>query len=161
MAEEKKKKPMMEESNEILVRIAGQDIPGSKNLYSGLTRVKGISWVVSKIVCNNLGLDKKMKVSDLDKASVQNIEKELENLNAPDFVKNRRGDFDSGKDMHLLGIKLDMRKEFDIKRLKKIKSYRGTRHTMKLPVRGQRTRSNFRKVGIAVGVKKPKIGKKG
>ena len=49
---------------------------------------------------------------------------------------------------------LDIQKEFDIKRLKKIKSYRGLRHAQGLPVRGQRTRSHFRKKGGAVSVRK-------
>jgi small subunit ribosomal protein S13 len=49
-----------------------------------------------------------------------------------------------------------MKKEFDIKRLRKIKSYRGIRHASKLPVRGQRTRANFRRKGHAVGVKRKK-----
>jgi small subunit ribosomal protein S13 len=40
---------------------------------------------------------------------------------------------------------LELQKEFDIKRLKKIKSYRGFRHMSGLPCRGQRTKSNFRK----------------
>jgi small subunit ribosomal protein S13 len=47
-----------------------------------------------------------------------------------------------------------MVKEFDIKRMKQIKSYKGMRHSLKQPVRGQRTRSHFRTTGVAVGVKK-------
>ncbi len=54
-----------------------------------------------------------------------------------------------------------MRKEFDVKRMKQIRSYKGVRHSLKQPVRGQRTRSHFRTTGVAVGVKKPKTGKKG
>ena len=42
-------------------------------------------------------------------------------------------------------IKTYLQTEFDIKRLKKIKSYKGYRHMSNLPVRGQRTRSNFRR----------------
>jgi len=49
-----------------------------------------------------------------------------------------------------------MQKEFDIKRFRKMKSYRGLRHANKLPVRGQRTRSNFRAKGKTVGVRKKK-----
>jgi len=76
----------------------------------------------------------------------------------PYWLYNRRKDLDSGKDMHILGSDLDLRKEFDIKRLKKIKSYRGLRHMGNLPLRGQRTRSHFRKRGKnkAVGVNKKK-----
>ena len=156
-----KKKQQTEEINEILVRIAGQDIPGSKNIYVGLTKIKGVSWSISNAVCRNLELNINKKISELGKEGIAKIEKELENLNAPSFLKNRKADFDSGKDLHLLGVKLDMRKEFDIKKLRQIKSYKGIRHSLKLPVRGQKTRSHFRKTGIVVGVKKTKTGKKG
>lgn len=158
--EEKKKKSIVEEEHEILVRIYGQDIRGSKNIYVGLTKIKGASWTISGIVCKNLNLDKRMKISDLSKDQIKNITEELKNLSAPDFLKNRQRDLDTGESKHFLGVDLDMKREFDIKRMKKIKSYRGIRHSMKLPVRGQRTRSNFRKSGIAVGVKKPRMGKK-
>ena len=69
----------------------------------------------------------------------------IKNPNLPEFILNRRRDFETGEDKHLAGTDLELRKEFDIKRLKKIKSYRGIRHAAKLPLRGQRTRSNFRK----------------
>jgi small subunit ribosomal protein S13 len=159
MAENKRQG--MEETNEVLVRILGKDIPGSKNVYSGLTRIKGVSWSISNITCIKLGMDKKKKISELDKELIKKIEDFLKNLDSPDHLKNRRGDFDTWEPKHLLSIDLDMRKDFDIKKLKQIKSYRGIRHSLKLPVRGQRTRSNFRKSGLAVGVKKPKVGKKG
>jgi len=76
----------------------------------------------------------------------------------PEFLLNRRKDFETGEDAHLIGTDLDMKKEFDIRRLKKIRSYRGLRHAFKHPTRGQRTRSNFRGKGKkkAVGVKSKK-----
>jgi len=66
---------------------------------------------------------------------------------------NRRRDFDTGEDLHLIASDLKLRKEFDIKNLKEIKSYRGMRHAFGLPVRGQRTKGHFRK-GAAVGVRR-------
>ena len=57
---------------------------------------------------------------------------------------NRQEDFASGEDKHLVGSDLELQKEFDIKRLKKVKTYRGYRHSSGLPSRGQRTKSNFR-----------------
>jgi len=70
------------------------------------------------------------------------------------FLKNRRSDFKTGEESHIIGSELDMKKDFDIRRLKKIRAYRGIRHAAGLPVRGQRTRSHFRKKGQAVGVKR-------
>ena len=63
--------------------------------------------------------------------------------------------YETGNDGHLLTSDLDFTKDNDIKRMRKIKSYRGNRHTRGLPVRGQRTRGSFRK-GKTVGVSKRK-----
>jgi small subunit ribosomal protein S13 len=59
-----------------------------------------------------------------------------------------------------MGSELDLQKEFDIRRIKKIKSYKGVRHLLGQPVRGQRTRSHFRKKGPSVGVKRVKVSAK-
>ena len=160
MPEEKPKKYEHEENNEILVRILTYDIPGSKNIYTGLTRIKGVSWVISNATCLKLGLDKKMKISELSKDQIAKIEAFIKDLPIADFLKNRISDPETGKASHLTGPNLDMAKEFDIKRLRKMKSYKGIRHASKLPVRGQRTRANFRNKGVAVGVKKGKGKKK-
>tara|TARA_Y100000310_G_C20318415_1_gene639559 strand:+ start:85 stop:570 length:486 start_codon:yes stop_codon:yes gene_type:complete len=161
MAEEEKAKKYQEiEDNEILIRILTYDIPGSKKLYPGLTRIKGVSWIISNATCHKLGLKKDMKISELTKDQIKKIEDFIKEFPLPDFLKNRRSDPESGKAAHLTGPDLEMAKEFDIKRLRKMKSYKGIRHASKLPVRGQRTRSNFRKKGIAVGVKKGKGKKK-
>ena len=76
---------------------------------------------------------------------MEKITEFLKNTDVPKHLLNRRKDIESPEGKHLLGATLELTKEFDIKRLKKIKSYRGVRHTSGLPVRGQRTRSNFRK----------------
>lgn len=152
---EKTKKPV-EEKSEFLVRILGYDIPGSKNVYVGLTKIKGVSWSISNVICKKLNIAIKTKISDLSKANIQQIETMLRNPPIPDFMKNSRSDFTTAKTAHLLGTDLEMKKDFDIKRLKQIKSYKGIRHSQKLPVRGQRTRSHFRERGKAVGVKKGK-----
>ncbi len=142
------------DEHETLVRILVYDIPGSKNLYTGLTRIKGVSWTISNAICISLGLDKMKKISELSKEEIGKIEHFLKNPSIPDFLKNRRLDEETGQTSHFIGTDLDFKKEFDIKKMKKIKSYKGIRHTMKLPVRGQRTRSHFRQRGKAVGVKK-------
>jgi|SRR3989344_3407046 len=139
---------------EVLVRILGYDIPGSKNVFTGLTRIKGVSWAVSNAVCIKLSIPKSKKISELSKADIQEIEKFFKEFKVSDFLKNRRLDIETGETKHYFGSDLDVKKEFDIKRLKEIKSYRGLRHALKLPVRGQRTRSHFRTRGIAMGVKR-------
>jgi small subunit ribosomal protein S13 len=138
-----KRRPQ-EELSEALIRIYGYDIPGSRNLFAGLTRIKGVSWAVSNAICIKLNLSKTKKIQELSKDEIQKIEAFLKQLPIPDYMKNRRSDFETGETGHFLGSDLDIKKEFDIKRLKKIKSYKGVRHSLKLPVRGQRTKSHFR-----------------
>lgn len=153
--QETKKRPPQEDLGQVLVRIFGQDMPGDKSIYVGLTHIKGISWAVANALCIQLNLDKRMRVKDLPKETIAHVEKELRAIHLPVFLRNRRRDPETGSDKHLLTNDLDIQKEFDIKRLKKIKSYRGLRHSQGLPVRGQRTRSHFRKKGGAVvGVRK-------
>ncbi len=154
------KKQILEKQAEAIIRIFDQDIPVNKNIYVGLTKIKGVSWAVSNAICVKLGLDKRMKVEELDKETITKIEKMLSNLEIPDFLKNRKYDLETGENKHLLTTDLDITREFDIKRLKKIKSYRGIRHALGLPVRGQRTRSHFKRKKIAIGVQKKKDEKK-
>jgi len=143
-----------------IVRILQTDIPGNKKTLIGLTYIKGVSWTISNAICKVLKIDPSIKVADLTEKDIEKITKYLKGdiKNLPDFLLNRRKDFESGEDSHLIGTDLDMKKEFDIRRLKKIRSYRGLRHAFGHPVRGQRTRSHFRskKNKRAVGVKKSK-----
>jgi len=134
-----------EEKEIRLIRILSKDIRGDKNVYSGLTSIKGISWAISNALCRILKLDKKKKIQDLSKEEIEKISNFLNNPQLPNHLLNRRKDRDSGEDKHLYGADLDLQKDFDIKILKKIKCYKGMRHTAGQPVRGQRTKSHFRK----------------
>ena len=151
---ERKRQSQEEEHNEILVRILGYDIPGSRNLIAGLTRIKGVSWAISNALCIKLELAKSKKIEALTKDEIAKIEAFLKNPQIPVFFFNRRIDRETGETKHFFGSDLDIKKEFDIKRLKEIRSYKGIRHGAKLPVRGQRTRSHFRAKGRAMGIKK-------
>jgi len=149
------------DTSEKIIRIMQTDIAGEKQVYVGLTRIKGISWSFSNAICNKLNLDKRRKISSLSEEEIKKIEDFIKQPELPVFLLNRRKDFDTGKDFHLLITDLELRKDFDIKRLKKIRSYRGLRHALGQPVRGQRTQSHFRKRGKSVGViHKAKVGKK-
>ncbi len=128
-----------------LIRIMQKDIEGNMSVYSGLTKIKGVSWGLANVVCKKLGIDKRKKTGELTEEEIKNIEEFIKNPDVPNYLLNRQKDLDSGEDKHLTGTNLELRKDFDIKRLKKIKSYRGFRHMAGLPSRGQRTKSNFRR----------------
>lgn len=153
--------PKGKQEPEKIIRIMQTDIPGNKQIYIGLTKIKGVSWSFSNAICNKLGLDKKRKIVSLSAEEIKKIEDFIRKPELPDFLLNRRKDLESGKNTHLSGSDLELSKDFDIKRLKKIRSYRGLRHALGQPSRGQRTKAHFRQKGKAIGVlKKSKVGKK-
>ncbi len=144
---------------ENLTRIMTTDIPSNMSVYAGLTKIKGISWALSGAIIKNLNLDKKKKVSALSESEIEKITNFIKNLsssNLPTWLFNRRKDVDSGKDKHLIATELDLQREFDIRKMKKIKCYKGIRHSLGQPVRGQRTRAHFRK-GRSIGVTRAKM----
>ncbi|MEM4181768.1 MAG: 30S ribosomal protein S13 [Candidatus Pacearchaeota archaeon] len=128
-----------------LVRIANTDIDANSKVYKGLVSIKGISWAVSGALCHKIGLDRNKKVKDLTEDEIKKIEEYLEKGDIPVFLKNRKKDRETGEDKHLIGTDLNLQNELDIKRMKKIKCYKGIRHSLGQPVRGQRTKSHFRK----------------
>lgn len=143
-----------------IVRIMQTDIPGDKNILTGLTYVKGVSFSISNAICKLENINPSKKILELDEKEIEKITKFLQNpsLKLPKFLLNRKKDFETGEDSHFIGANLDMKKEFDVRRLKKIRSYRGLRHATGQPTRGQRTKSHFRTRGKkkAIGVQKKK-----
>jgi len=141
-----------------LVRILNTDILGHLHLGHALTKIRGIGVHFSHALCMYHGIDEHKKVSALSETELRELEGKLKTLEGIDpWLLNRRKDIETGKDMHILTTDLRFRTDFDVKRLQKIRAYRGMRHAAGLPVRGQRTKAHFRK-GLAVGVaKKAKV----
>jgi len=145
----------IQRANERIVRILSKDIEGKMKIYPGLTKIKGVSWSLSNAVCEKLKVDRNRKIGSLTDEEVLKISEFIKNPKIPKHIFNRRDDFETGENKHLSGSNLELQTEFDVKRLKKIKSYRGYRHMAGLPTRGQKTRSNFRKNrSKGVGIKK-------
>jgi len=144
-----------QEFNQI-IRILSTDINGNLQTSHALTKIHGVSFMLSNAVCKLADLNKSEKIGTLPQESLKKIESILKSEEVPVWLRNRRKDLDTGKDKHLTGPDLKFQKDVDIKQLRKIKCYRGVRHSLGLPVRGQRTRSNFRK-GKTVGVRKKSL----
>ncbi|MBD3304535.1 30S ribosomal protein S13 [Candidatus Woesearchaeota archaeon] len=155
----------MAEELKHLVRIANTDMKGTQQILYGLKRVKGVGMIFANAICRMTKIDPAKKAGALSDEEIKKIEtviKEPLKHNFPVWMLNRRKDMDTGEDRHLTTGDLKFTIEQDIKQMKKIKSYRGTRHMFGLPVRGQRTRGNFRpNKGKVKGVQKKKVGKKG
>lgn len=131
-----------------MVRIANTDLDGNKPLYSALTKIHGVGFIFSNAVCKLTEVDKFTKVGYLSDAAINKIDeivKDPKKYEVPEWLFNRRKDPEDGVSKHLITSNLKFIKENDIKMMKKIRSYKGIRHGLGLPVRGQRTRSNFRK----------------
>jgi small subunit ribosomal protein S13 len=142
-----------------IVRIAGTDIKGENQLYSSLIRIKGVGGSLASAVCRIHNFDRRRKVGTLTTSDIKKIEETISNpikFGVPSWMVNRRKDIETGEDRHLVAVDLNFMLEQDIKRMIKIKSYKGIRHMFGLPVRGQRTRSSFRG-GTTVGVVRKKL----
>ncbi len=132
-----------------LIRIASTDIDSSLGLQRALMKIKGVSFSFSNGLIKSLALDPKKKIGDLSKDEIKKIEDAIRNPSLPRFMLNRRKDPESGKDTHLSGTIIDIKLRSDIDNLRRIRAYRGIRHELGLPVRGQRTKSSFRKNKIS------------
>ncbi|MGJ3247955.1 MAG: 30S ribosomal protein S13 [Elainellaceae cyanobacterium] len=108
-----------------MARIAGVDLPRDKRIEIGLTYIYGIGLARSKEVLNKTGVNPDIRVKDLSDSDVAALRETIETN---------------------YQIEGDLRRleTVNIKRLMDIGTYRGRRHRMGLPVRGQRTRTNAR-----------------
>lgn len=108
-----------------MARVAGIEIPNDKRLWVSLLSVYGIGEVSAKKICEETNVNPNSFVKDLTETDLDKIRKNLEE-------KYR--------------VEGELRQSIfrDIKRLKDIRAYRGIRHKLGLPVRGQRTRHNAR-----------------
>ena len=121
-----------------MARIVGIDLPKNKRIERALTYIYGIGLSSSQQILDKIHINPNKHVVDLNDHEITNIRSILEN----EYI-----------------IEGDLRRleSTNIKRLMEINSYRGKRHRIGLPLRGQRTRTNGR---TRRGVKKTMAGKK-
>lgn len=106
-------------------RVIGIDIPDNKRLEISLTYIYGIGRKLSNELIDMLGMDRNMRANRLTEDQIAQLNTTLQSK----FI-----------------VEGDLRRQVqnNIKRLISIHSYRGMRHRLGLPVRGQRTRTNAR-----------------
>lgn len=151
--EERKAEPEKRVKN--IIRLGETNLDGTKSVASAILGVKGVSFALANAIANVSGLGDR-KVGDLSEEDLKKLGDMInspEKYQIPSWLYNRRKDPETGENKHLSVSKLELAQKLDIGGAKKLKSYRGVRHIMDLPVRGQRTRGSFRK-GKAVGVSK-------
>jgi len=137
-----------------MVRIAGQDVPGSDKVVYSISRVKGVGINLAHAIVRIAGIDPELRMGFLSDSDIKRIEEIITSLpkhNIPDWMLNRRKDLESGMNIHLVGSDLILKVKADIDLMKKIKCWKGVRHALGLKVRGQKTRTTGR-AGQTVGV---------
>jgi small subunit ribosomal protein S13 len=145
-----------------IVRIANTDLDGRKQIMYALRKIKGVSNMFANALCVAAGIQKEKKVGYLSDAEIKAFEDTIRNparYSIPSWLYNRRKDPETGDDVHLISTDVAFMRDNDIKKMKMIRCYKGFRHMAGLPVRGQRTKSNFRRTksrgkGGALGVKR-------
>jgi len=110
-----------------MARISGVNIPREKRVEISLTYIYGIGLTTANKILKTLKIDKNIRVKDLAEEQVNALRQMIE--------KSYKVEGELKRD-----------KLANIKRLKEIKAYRGTRHAKNLPARGQRTKTNSRTV---------------
>ena len=108
------------------MRILGITIPNNKHLYVGLTCLYGIGISRARKILEEAGIDKDTKSDSLTVDQENSIRKIIETMSIEGTLKREIAS--------------------NIKRLKDIKAYRGVRHMRRLPVNGQRTKTNSRTI---------------
>lgn len=108
-----------------MARISGVDLPNDKRIEIALTYIYGIGRTHATKIVTDCGINPDTRVKDLADDEISKIRETLDN----DYK-----------------VEGDLRREIalNIKRLTEIGCYRGRRHRMGLPVRGQRTKTNAR-----------------
>lgn len=122
------------------IRVAGVMLPAKKRVVIAITYIYGIGNSLSKKILENLNIDPNKKTDDMSEEDVAKIRDEV-------------GKF-------LIEGNLRRKVSGDIKRLQDIGCYRGYRHRRKLPVRGQKTKTNAKtRKGKSVPIaNKKKVG---
>ena len=120
-----------------MARISGIDLPRNKKIEFALTYIHGIGSKVSSEILDKVGIDKNIRVHELNDEQIILIRNEISNYDVEGELRSVVGR--------------------NIKRLMDIGTYRGMRHKKGLPSRGQNTKNNSR---TRKGKKKTVAGKK-
>ncbi len=149
----------MSEDFKYLVRIHGTNIDGTKKVALSLCGVKGVGDRIAQAIVKVLNIDPDTRLGALSDAEIKRLETALaapESVRIPRWMYNRRKDYQTGEDLHLLTSDLTIQQKDDIEVMKETRSWKGERHSRGLKVRGQRTKTTARR-GRSVGVSRKRI----
>lgn len=147
---------MSEKRERKVIRLFGTDLDPEVPVERSLCKIKGVGHMLARAICVSANIDPKKKMGDLSEEEIKRIEDVMKNSKFPDWLKNRRRDPVTGENVHLFAGDIDLKVREDITLLKKIRAYRGIRHELGLPVRGQRTGGKGFRKGRTLGVQRKK-----
>jgi len=119
-----------------MARILGVDLPDNKKIYYALQSIYGVGKQIAEVVLKESQVDPDKRAKDLNNDELNRIQRVLDKYELEGDLRRHVSD--------------------NIDRVKRIRAYRGLRHIMKLPVRGQRTKTNSR--NARGGAKRKTIG---
>ncbi|MGB9631569.1 MAG: 30S ribosomal protein S13 [Candidatus Methanodesulfokora sp.] len=140
-----------------MIRILNTTVDGDRTIYAALASVKGIGFSLANAVLKKAGIDRYKRAGELTDEEISRIEEAVRSPSLPSWLFNRQRDPVDGKDYILVGDEVTLAERRDISVMKKIKSWKGIRHSLGLKVRGQRTRTTGRS-GRTVGYSKREKG---
>lgn len=140
-----------------IVRIVDTDVDGKKTVEYSLRKIKGVGSRTARAIAQIAGIDPDARMGYLSEDEVERLKKGIEVMEhrLPPWMLNRRKDFYTGENRHMLGSDWIVMLREDVDLMKRIRSYKGVRHELGYKVRGQRTRSTGRG-GAVVGVARKK-----
>jgi small subunit ribosomal protein S13 len=142
-----------------IIRIGGADLNGSQTVAYSLTNIKGVGIELANVIVKKAGIKAETRLgflSDTDVKKIQDVIEKPAKYGVPSWLLNRQKDRETGNSLHVTGSDLVLQTKTDIDQMKKVRSWKGFRHSHGLKVRGQRTRTTSRK-GKAMGVKKRRV----
>jgi small subunit ribosomal protein S13 len=144
----------------VFFRKLRSQVDGNAKIEHGLTQIRGIGRRIAQVITKVAGIDPNLRLGAVAEKDLNRLEEIILNPienGVPNWMVNRPKDLRTGEDRHIIGNQLEISIKRDIDRMKKIKSYKGVRHHLRLKVRGQRTKSTGRH-GLVVGVMRRKKG---
>jgi small subunit ribosomal protein S13 len=149
---------MSENEFKEIVRVLGTNIDGNRLMVFGLSQVRGIGIRYAQVMVRLIGIDPTKRIGFINEKEIEKLEDVAKNpvkYNIPGWMMNRRKDYRTGEDRHIVSSDLAYINKLDIDRMRRIKCWRGIRHALNLKVRGQRTRTTGRS-GLIMGVARKK-----
>ena len=146
----------------VFFRKLRSQVDGNAKIEHGLTQITGIGRRFAQAIVRVAKIDPNLRIGAVSEKDLNRLEEIILNPienGIPNWMVNRPKDLRTGEDLHVIGNRLEITVKRDIDRMKKMKSYKGVRHHMKLKVRGQRTKSTGRH-GLVVGVVRRKLRQK-